>query len=326
MTDAYEPRQVRKEAAVSKYVRVVKDAISFLRGGRACSVTVRIRMHGQGSPIGITEITPFFSSRFSRIAVREASGPQWVDRGCGFFRYRGLGDEPGLVHGVFTRKGGVSEPPYRSLNTGFGVGDDPGRVGENLRRIREALGAERLVFANQVHGTSIVVVPEGGAPVCDEVPTADALITRAAGTALMVNTADCQGVLLFDPAMRAVAAVHCGWRGNVADILGRVVKAMIDEFGCTPGGLRALIGPSLGPCCGEFVTHRRLFPDGFSRFMVREGVFDLWAVSCGQLIEAGLSQEHIAVAGLCTRCRTDLFYSYRGEGVTGRSAVAVMLT
>ena len=87
----------------------------------------------------------------------------------------------------------------------------------------------------------------------------------------------------------------------------------------------AAIGPSLGPCCAEFVTYRDIFPEEFDRFMVDENHFDLWALSSWQLENAGMRPENIEVAGLCTRCRTDLFYSYRAEGNTGRFGTVAML-
>ena len=87
----------------------------------------------------------------------------------------------------------------------------------------------------------------------------------------------------------------------------------------------AAIGPSLGPCCGEFVTHEEIFPKEFGRFMVGENHFDLWKLSRWQLLEEGIKEDNIEVAGICTKCRTDLFYSYRSEGVTGRFGTVVML-
>jgi len=87
----------------------------------------------------------------------------------------------------------------------------------------------------------------------------------------------------------------------------------------------AAIGPSLGPCCGEFITHEQIFPNEFRQFMVRENYFDLWRISRWQLLNAGLIEENIEVAGICTRCRTDMFYSYRAEGITGRFATVAML-
>jgi hypothetical protein len=187
------------------------------------------------------------------------------------------------------------------------------------------MAAQSLRGMKQVHGNDIALIhPNGPAPSGN--PTeADAMVTGAPGIALMVKQADCQAIMLYDPLKKVISNVHCGWRGNVSGLLSRVVHRMSDAFGCSPSDLRAAIGPSLGPCCAEFVTHREIFPEAFQPFMVRENHFDLWALSCWQLVEAGLKRENIEVARICTKCRTDLFYSYRGEGITGRSATVVML-
>lgn|GEM_PF-47953 len=155
--------------------------------------------------------------------------------------------------------------------------------------------------------------------------TADAMITNLAGKALLVKQADCQAVILYDPIKKVISNVHCGWRGNAHGLLGRVIASMKEEFGCDPARMRAAIGPSLGPCCAEFVTHEEIFPESFRSFMTRDSHFDLRAISRFQLLEAGLQAAHIEAADCCTRCRTDLFFSYRGEGRTGRFATVVML-
>jgi YfiH family protein len=154
---------------------------------------------------------------------------------------------------------------------------------------------------------------------------ADAMITDLAGLALLVKQADCQAVILYDPLRNVISNVHCGWRGNVNGLLSAVIVVMRQEFGCDPSLLRAAIGPSLGPCCAEFITHQEIFPESFRSFMIQDNYFDLRAISRSQLVQSGLKDEHIESADCCTRCRTDLFYSYRGEGHTGRFATVVML-
>jgi YfiH family protein len=143
--------------------------------------------------------------------------------------------------------------------------------------------------------------------------------------AIMVKQADCQAVILYDPVREVLANVHCGWRGNTHNVLSAAVRRMTGEFGTRPRDLRAAIGPSLGPCCAEFVTHETLFPETFARYRVQRNHFDLWEISRWQLAEAGVREDHIETAGLCTRCRTDLFFSYRAEKVTGRFATVAML-
>ncbi len=260
-----------------------------------------------------------------QLSTLHVRGHTPLSREVPFFQFSGLSDYPELSHYVFTRHGGVSDSDFRSLNVSVSTGDSPKNVEANLSLIREVTGARALRFMNQVHGKNIVILRENALQNGAEPFTADAMITNAAGVALLVKQADCQAVILYDPSRRVVANVHCGWRGNAQGLLIEVIAAMKAEFGCDPSGVRAAIGPSLGPCCAEFVTHREIFPESFRPFMVRENYFDLWAVSRSQLVQSGLKDEHIESADRCTRCRTDLFYSYRGEGRTGRSATVVML-
>ena len=249
----------------------------------------------------------------------------WVREPVTYFRFPGLCRNACLVHGVFTRQGGISPPPYDHLNISYMVGDSPGNVTSNLSKIKKALHASHLFFVDQVHGDGIFIIRKGLFRSLPAVPSADAVITDMPGLAVLVKLADCQGIIILDPKRRVLANIHCGWRGNVKNILGLVVDRMKREFGCIAADMIAAVGPSLGPCCAEFVSYREIFPGHFERFLSSENHFDLIAVSCWQLLEAGLKSENIECAGICTRCRTDLFYSYRGEGTTGRFGIAAML-
>ncbi|MFO7987829.1 MAG: peptidoglycan editing factor PgeF [Desulfatiglandaceae bacterium] len=241
------------------------------------------------------------------------------------FCYDHLSRYSNLIHGVFTRAGGISDPPYEHLNTSYSVGDRPDAVSFNLTAIQKAIRASHLVFMNQSHSDTVSVLRRYHLCKDWRPPMADALITDLPHVAILIKQADCQSVILFDPETRVVANVHCGWRGNVKNILGQVVHRMNREFGSTPHRMVAAIGPSLGPCCAEFVDFEDYFPDLFREFRVNANHFDLWAISRYQLIRAGVPKENIACAQICTRCRTDLFYSYRGEGTTGRFGTVVML-
>jgi len=187
------------------------------------------------------------------------------------------------------------------------------------------MGARHLKFMNQVHGKDILVMRQDMPISVKQTTKADAMITHLPGLALMVKQADCQGIIIFDPIKNVISNVHCGWRGNTSDILGSVVRRMRSSFGSKPLDLIAAIGPSLGPCCAEFINYKQIFPEEFRRFMVRDNYFDLLQISRWQLIKAGLKEENIEVSTICTKCRTDLFYSYRAEGVTGRFTTVVML-
>lgn len=257
--------------------------------------------------------------------IASRGGLLWTHQETTYFQFPQLSRNRHVAHAVFTRLGGASASPYIGLNTSFTVDDYPDNVTKNLDAIRNVLGARDLVFMNQSHGDHICVIRRGQPTGTTLPPDADALITNVPGTALMVNQADCQGVIIFDPILAVVGNVHCGWRGNVANILGKVVSGMRQEFGCQASDLVAAIGPSLGPCCAEFRGYREIFPDSFTDFMVRENHFDLWSLSGRQLQKAGLMAENIEIAQVCTSCNTDLFYSYRREGKTGRFGTVVML-
>ena len=242
-----------------------------------------------------------------------------------YLQFPNLSGHDQLVHAVFTRQGGVSKSPYDTLNASYTTGDEPAFVKKNLEIIKEVIGAKHLVFMNQMHGKEILVLHGEEDEAFGAPANADAMISDLPEVALAVKQADCQAVLLFDPTKGVISNVHCGWRGNVHNILGYVVEQMGSEFGCGEADLQAAIGPSLGPCCAQFINHEQEFPEAFRRFMVREGYFDLWEISRWQLLEAGLKEDQIEVAGICSRCRTDMFYSYRAEGITGRFATVAML-
>ena len=241
------------------------------------------------------------------------------------FRFHLLASRPRFEHAVFTRLGGVSAPPFDSLNVSHGTGDSPSAVRENRERIRRFMGADRLVLLKQVHGGDVLVLRREDMDGVTQPLQGDGLVTNVPGTGLVIQQADCQAVILFDPVRHVVANVHCGWRGNVANVLGNAVRVMAEAFQCDPERLLAGVGPSLGPCCGEFRGHEEIFPESFRAFEVRKDHFDLWALSLHQLVQAGLRREHMALARVCTKCRRDLFFSYRGEEITGRFATMAML-
>jgi len=229
------------------------------------------------------------------------------------------------VHGIFTRHGGGSETPYNTLNTSYHTDDRPECVKENLKIIQKAVGARHMRSMNQVHGKDILVLKQDTLHSVEKTAKADAMITDMPGIAIMVKQADCQGIIIFDPIKNVISNVHCGWRGNTSDILGSVVNRMKVSFRSKASDLIAAIGPSLGPCCAEFMDYKEVFPKEFGAFMVKDNYFDLSQISRWQLIKAGLKEENIEISSVCTKCRTDLFYSYRAEGITGRFTTVIML-
>lgn len=242
-----------------------------------------------------------------------------------YLQYQDLSKYHQLKHGTFTRHGGTSYSPYDSLNTSDAVGDSRKNVAENLMIIKHTMGARRILSIRQTHGTEVLIVDTETTETFGASWQADAMITNISGVGLMIKQADCQAVILFDPTENVIANVHCGWRGNVQNILGRVVRMMEHRFDCRAEDLVAVIGPSLGPCCAEFITHKDIFPPDFEDFRVSENHFDLWRLSSHQLVMEGINPDNITVSEICTRCHTDRFFSYRGEGVTGRFGTVVML-
>ncbi len=230
----------------------------------------------------------------------------------------------GLTGAFISRHGGVSPPPFASLNVSFGVGDIADRVEANRLLVKESLGLNRLISARQVHGDGILAI--GAPPVKDqEYDGYDALITNQPGVGLMIQQADCQAVVLYDPVAHVVANVHAGWRGSAANIVARTIERMRADFGTDSSRVMAAISPSLGPCCAQFVNYPAELPPEFHPFQVRPGYFDFWAITRWQLQDAGVRSTNIRTTGICTRCDPN-YFSYRREGQTGRVATVVALT
>ncbi|WP_054698582.1 polyphenol oxidase family protein [Desulfosarcina cetonica] len=215
------------------------------------------------------------------------------------------------------------------MNLSSGVGDDPDGVNANRAALQRLVGGIH-VYSRQNHGTAMTVVTreilgDPAAPIQTMPQTADALISDVPGVRLLIQTADCQAVILVDPQKRVVANVHNGWRGSVANIIGRTVRQMVAAFGCDPDRMLAAIGPSLGPCCAEFVNYRSEIPEALWPFRMGRHHFDFWRISRHQLIAAGLCAAHVHAAQVCTRCNPHLFFSYRAARRTGRFATLVGL-
>jgi len=233
-----------------------------------------------------------------------------------------------IPHAMFCRSGGVSGHPFASLNLSFAVGDALDAVKTNRRQLKQSLGLEYLVSANQVHGDQVTIVEDIRQDT--EVTHCDGLITSQPGVGLLIQQADCQAVLLHDPTQGGViAAVHNGWRGSTLNITGKTVAAMQNLYRVKPADLKAVISPSLGPCCAQFTNYRQELPESFHSWQVQPDYFDFWAITSSQLVEAGLSKNNIETTGICTMCSHD-FFSFRravrqGDGTTGRNGSVIAL-
>lgn len=231
------------------------------------------------------------------------------------------------VHGMFTKRGGASHGPFRSLNLSFGVGDQRKHVEKNREIVKQELGIEYLVSSRQVHGNKVAVLH--GVHQDLELNGVDALITAQPGIGLLIQQADCQAVLLFDPEKQVIGAIHNGWRGSVANIISKTLQQMRHHFHVNPSHIQAVISPSLGPCCAEFIHYRREIPPHLHRFQATANHFDFWNISKYQLEKEGVKPSRVKITGICTACNSN-FFSYRrakknSNGVTGRNGSIIAL-
>ncbi len=230
-----------------------------------------------------------------------------------------LGDR---VHGFSTRRGGGSRPPFDTLNLGRGVGDDPAAVEDNLGRLARAAGfaAERLFTVEQVHGSDVVVVEGTEDPMTLRRRRADVLLTRAPNVTVAVRVADCVPVLLAACGGTAVAAVHAGWRGVVAGVVGRAVEALLALAESKVSDLRAAIGVGIGACCFEVGAEvAGQIAERSGAAVVQTGGstkprVDLQGAIRVQLAASGLSLASVESLGGCTRCEPERFFSHRRDG------------
>jgi YfiH family protein len=247
------------------------------------------------------------------------------------------------------------------LNLGFTNWDSRDDVLENRESFLSAIGARamRVVTLRQVHSDIVHHVngpnPASGA----EAPKGDALFTRERGVVLAVQTADCIPILLADTKRKAIAAIHAGWRGTLQRIAEKTLGRMQMEFGTQPKDVVAALGPGIGRCCYEvghdvagqfaakFANAREWFEGPFDSVASGENDpnwlpwltmkppghappaervhLDLIAANRSILTDAGVTAQNISASGFCTACRTDLFFSYRRERITGRLMAAIRI-
>ena len=173
----------------------------------------------------------------------------------------------------------------------------------------------------QVHDTAISEVTKDSPRIFDR---CDGLITTERGVGLLINHADCQAALFYDPQKEIIGAAHAGWKGNVKQIYMKMVERFI-AMGSHPRDILVCISPSLGPDHAEFKNYEEEFPPSFWPFQVTPNYFDLWAIAKRELLDAGIYEKHIAIASICTYCSPKDFFSYRREGITGRNGTIIAL-
>jgi polyphenol oxidase len=242
-------------------------------------------------------------------------------------------DDYGVINAVFTRKGGISPPPWDSLNVGGLRGDDPERVYANRKIAFNALRRppESVYDVWQVHGNNVICT-KSPRPYGKPHKRADAIFTDNPEVTLFMRFADCVPVLLYDPIKHVIGLVHAGWKGTVNKIVIEAMRVICDHYGSNPKNLKAAIGPSI--CQDHYSVGKEVVCKVKSAFgddtdqLVSENNgsyhFDLW--NSNRLLLELTGIEDINVSNICTACNLDDWYSHRGEaGRTGRFGVLMAL-
>ncbi len=252
------------------------------------------------------------------------------------FRFDGLARYP-LIHAVTTRDPRL--PGDGDINIAGRLPCDVAIA--NRRAWADLIGIDStaLVAGRQIHGTNVRAVDDhhrgfGAVQIEDAIPQSDALITRTIGLPLIIYTADCVPVLLYDPIEHALGLAHAGWRGTVGNIAGEVVAAMQAEFGTRPENLVVKLGPSIGPCCYEVGDEvidawRSSGIVQWSEAIVPKeprAHLDLWRANELAFEAAGVPADHVEHSGICTCCHAKRYFSRRAaQGHRGLFATIAQL-
>lgn len=245
-----------------------------------------------------------------------------------------------ILHFISDRKGGVSKPPFNSLNLSFNVGDDPQKVMENRKILASTLNFKpaNIVNCEQVHGGRVVVIrkhinrkdkqkTQQGLTI----KGADGLLTDVSDLCLMVLVADCLVLLFYDPQNEVIGAVHAGWKGTLEKISEKAIKTMKEVYGSNPHNIIVGISPSIGPCCYEVKSdvlerfqREVLYQKGVIERRNKRYYLNLWQANKIQLLRSGVLEKNIEISKICSKCYKEFFFSVRGNKKTGRFASGIM--
>ena len=245
----------------------------------------------------------------------------------------GLLTRAGFVHAFFTRRGGISEGAFQTLNLSPEVGDRADHVAENLRRAAQALGLppERLYVPRQVHGNGVLVLDPGHTPDSAAAATADAIVSGEPQLGCAVRTADCVPILLADRESGRVAAIHAGWRGVVSNVVAAATERML-ALGSRSKSLLGVIGPHISASAfevGEDVAAQLASASSETQVVRRahgkKPQVELAKIVTAQLIDAGLDPTQIEQVPGCTHGDSAWFFSHRRDGpASGRMLSAIV--
>lgn len=263
-----------------------------------------------------------------------------VKKGIRYFTITNF-ENTGLVKHMFTtRIGGVSKPPFDTLNLGINTQDNFDNILENFQRVFSVLDTklDNIVISNQIHGTNIRIVNEKdigkGLESNLNKTGVDGLVTNKTGITLVTFYADCVPLFFLDKCKKVVGLAHAGWRGTVNKIGAIMIDLMIKTYNSRPEDILVGIGPSIGPCCYEvgeevykkfeekFINSNSIMtPTGRGKWQL-----DLWKANMHTFEEKGVLRENIIVSKICTSCNDGILFSYRKSGgKTGRMAAIIQL-
>jgi hypothetical protein len=226
-----------------------------------------------------------------------------------------------IQHAFLTRQGGVSPPPYDSLNLSEENGDWEENPIKNKGLISETFqfDPKRLILLHQIHQDRILILKDSLRRLPSPIEY-DALITHLPNIFLGILTADCLPIFMVDTKKRVIASVHAGRQGTSLHIVVKALRKMKEVFSCSIEDVFVALGPAIGPCCYEI--GEEVFLPEWTSFSILKGkkkwMVDLAKINIDQMKKEGIEEKQIFKIDLCTCCHQDLFFSYRKEGLTGR--------
>ena len=258
----------------------------------------------------------------SHMQIKENKGVTWLT-------YPAFEQFTDIVHGFSTRLGGVSEGIYASMNLSFTRGDEDAAVHENYRRFAAALGFSEkdIVTSDQTHTANVRIITEedrgNGITKPRPYTDVDGMITNVRGLVLATFYADCVPLYFVDPVHHAIGLSHSGWRGTVAKIGAVTIRKMQETYGTDPADVYAAIGPSICQECYEvsedvILEFQKSFaPEHWEKLFYKKenGKYqlNLWEANKIIFTEAGITEKHISMPGICTCCNPDFLFSHRAS-------------
>lgn len=242
-----------------------------------------------------------------------------------YLEFKSLNDY-GVKNAVFLRHGGVSKGIYSSLNLRLSSSDTSQNLEENMRRVCEVINIhkENICKANQAHTDNIVHITKENMSEFNYLQKnetkADAYIVNEKNIYTMVTTADCVPIIIYDTKHNVLANIHSGWKGTLKKISLKVIHKLEEDFKAKAQDLIVCLGPAISKCCftSKDVAFKELFTDIWPNWedYIREDAdntfhIDLKYLIISDMLKAGVKEENITNADICTKCNNDDFYSYR---------------